>query len=164
MPRKDLEEKKAYQRDYQRGHKLKRRSEIMAGRTCVECSSEHDVVLRKANHESMPKYFWTFSRERQAEVLKTCMFICRACYQKYNRARYAERLKVLVVKSIERRNRVFGDPETRTQKRCSLCKQFLDLSVFGKCRRSKDKRTTRCKPCDYQRVRKNRLVKRKDCL
>lgn len=57
----------------------------------------------------------------------------------------------------------FGDPETRTSKKCPSCKVVKDLSEYNRSKKQKDKRDGWCRVCKSLR-RKARLLKGKKTL
>lgn len=72
---------------------------------------------------------------------------CKECYSKTR-------------KRPEKKNRIQYDTN-RSEKECNICKQTLDIELFGKSSNIADGRENTCKSCRSERRRKNAEQKRK---
>ncbi len=79
MPIRDIEQRRAYQREWMR----RRRAAWFEGKSCLTCGEtdrlelHHEVMAEKENHS-----VWSWSQKRRDAEIAKCVVLCRPCHDR----------------------------------------------------------------------------------
>lgn len=82
MPHKDKEQRRAYQRRYQRERARRLRAAYFADKVCAKCGSVENLELDHIDRaQKVSHVIWSWSEERRLQELAKCQPLCQACHK-----------------------------------------------------------------------------------